>query len=60
MVFYKVYIGCNGGTPYSVRSSIKYYIGYSILFKKRNEIINIIETMYLNFLPIAFFSLDNT
>ena len=34
MVFYKVYIGYNGGTPYSVRSSIKYYIGYSILCKK--------------------------
>ena len=31
MVFYKVYIG---GTPYSVRSSMKYSIGYSILCKK--------------------------
>ena len=60
MVFYNVYIGYNGGTPYSVRSSIKYYTGYSILCKKRNETINIIETMYLNYLPIAFFSLDNT
>ena len=37
MVFYKVYIGYNGGTPYSVRSSIKYYIGYSIYEKKRKE-----------------------
>ena len=27
MVFYKVYIGCIGGTPYSVRSSIRYYMG---------------------------------
>ena len=34
MVFYKVYIGYIGGTPYSVRSSIKYSIGYSILCKK--------------------------
>ena len=45
MVFYKVYMGYNGSTPYSVRSSIKYYIGYSILCNKRNEIINIIKTM---------------
>ena len=58
MVFYKVYIRYNGGTPYSVRSSIKYYIG--IPFCVKNEIINIIKTMYLNYLPIAFFSLDNT
>ena len=49
MVFYKVYIGYIGGTPYSVRSSIKYSIGYSILCKKeRNEIIHIRKTMYLN------------
>ena len=34
MVFYKVYIGYIGGTPCSVRSSIKYSIGYSILCKK--------------------------
>ena len=58
MVFYKVYIGYNGGTPYSARSSIKYYIGYSALCKKWK--INIMKTMYLNYLPIAFFSLDNT
>ena len=36
MVSYKVYIGYmgGGGTPYSVRSSIRYYMGYSILCKK--------------------------
>ena len=34
MVFYKVYMGYIGGTPFSVRSSIKYSIGYSILCKK--------------------------
>ena len=35
MVSYKVYIGyMGGGTPYSVRSSIRYYMGYSILCKK--------------------------
>ena len=32
--FYKVYIGYIGGTLYSVRSSMKYSIGYSILCKK--------------------------
>ena len=37
MLFYKVYIGYIGGTPYSVRSSIRYYIGYSILCKKMNH-----------------------
>ena len=36
------------GTPYYVRSSIKYSVGYSILCKKRNETINIRKTMYLN------------
>ena len=60
MVFYNVYIGYIGGTPYSVRSSMRYYIGYSILCKKRNEIIHIIKTMYLNYLSISSFSLDNT
>ena len=35
MVFYKVYIGHIGGTSYSVRSSIRYFIGYSILCKKK-------------------------
>ena len=59
MVFYKVYIGYIGGTPYSVRSSIRYSIGYSILCKKRNETINIRKTMYLNdlhtFLPSLLF-----
>ena len=34
MVFYKVYIGYIGDTPYSVRSSIRYYMGYSILCKQ--------------------------
>ena len=28
------YISYTGGTPYSVRSSIRYYMGYSILCKK--------------------------
>ena len=35
MVFYKVYIGYIGGTPYSVRSSTNYSIGYSILCKTK-------------------------
>ena len=52
MVFYKVYIGYIGGTPFSVRSSIRSYIGYSILCKERNEIINMIKTVCLNDLPI--------
>ena len=52
MLFYKVYTGYIGSTPYSVRSSIRYYIGYSMLCKTRNEIIKKIRTMYLNDLPI--------
>ena len=34
MVFYKVYIRYIGGTPYSVTSSIRNYIEYSILCRK--------------------------
>ena len=62
MAFYKVYIGYIGGTPYSVRPSISYYIGYSISCKK-NEIIHAIKTMYLNDLPmflLFLLSSDNT